>query len=148
MEGDGLLIRHVDDVPWQEVRAQQHGARRASVWNRFVDVAAARTVVHTRYDPGVVLARHWHHSDEVILVLEGELMVGEQRCTSGSVIVLNAGAAFGPLIAGERGVVLFEVFTGPAARAGHDEASFRELLRERGIDELPTPAFDVPAPRA
>ena len=26
-----LKITHIDDVPWQEVKAQQHGERRVSI---------------------------------------------------------------------------------------------------------------------
>jgi len=144
----GPFICHVDELEWQEVRAQRHGDRRASVWNRFVDVAPDRTVIYTRYDAGMILARHSHHSDEVILIVNGELMIGDERCRAGSVVVLEAGESFGPLIAGDEGVVLFEVFNGPPARAGQDQSEFQALLRERSIVELDDIApFHMPAPR-
>ena len=144
----GPFICHVDALEWQEVRAQQHGDRRASVWNRFVDVGPDRTVIYTRYDAGMILARHSHHSDEVILILDGELSVGGEMCRAGSVIVLDAGDSFGPLITGERGAVLFEVFNGRPDRAGQDQSEFEALLRERNVVELDDcPPFRLPPPR-
>ena len=38
-----LIVRHVDDLEWHEVRAQQIGDRRTSVWTRFVDITEDRT---------------------------------------------------------------------------------------------------------
>ena len=43
-----LIVHHVDDLQWHEVRSQQMGDRRASVWNRFVDITDDRTVAYTR----------------------------------------------------------------------------------------------------
>lgn len=140
-------ICHVDDLEWQEVRVQQQDGRRASVWNRFIDVRPERTVVHTRYDPGMVLARHSHQADEVVYVLEGEVLVGDVPCRAGSVIVLEAGVSFGPLVAGDEGTVIFEVFTGAAQRASQDLTGFDELLRERRIVQLDDPPFDISTPR-
>lgn len=144
---DGPYICHVDDLEWQEVRAQEQGGRRASVWNRFVDVRPERTVIHTKYDPGMLLARHAHHADEVIYVLEGEVTVGDVVCRAGHVIVLEAGESFGPLITGDEGAVIFEVFTGAAPRASQDRTGYDELLAERGVTELPDPDFDLSTPR-
>lgn len=140
-------ICHVDDLEWQEVRVQEHEGRRTSVWNRFVDMGPDRSIMHTRYDPGMVLARHSHQALEVVYVLEGSLLVGDVPCRAGSVIVLEAGDSFGPLVTGEDGAVLFEVFTGRPERAGQDRTGFDELLAERGIVELPDPPFDRSTPR-
>jgi len=73
-----LIVHHVDDLEWHEVRSQQIGDRRTSVWNRFVDITDDRTVAYTRYDAGVMLPRHSHHADEVIYIIEGEVTVGDQ----------------------------------------------------------------------
>jgi hypothetical protein len=142
---DGLTIRRVDEIAWQEVRAQVDASgRRISVWNRFVDVTPTRTVLHTRYDPGVVLARHAHHSEEVIFVLDGDIRVGDVSCPAGTVIILEPGMSFGPLIAGDRGALIFEVFRGPAHRKSEDAEEFDRLLAELGVAALPDPTFDLP----
>jgi hypothetical protein len=79
-------------------------------------------------------------------VLEGELMVGERACPSGTLIVLEVGAAFGPLIAGPRGALLFETWAGDPAPVPADKDRNQALLRERGIERLPPPTIVRPAP--
>jgi quercetin dioxygenase-like cupin family protein len=144
---DEPIVVHVDDLDWYEVRAQQIGDRRASVWNRFADVTDNHTIVYTRYDPGAILAKHWHSCDEVIYVLEGAITLGERHCPQGSVIVLDAGTPIGPIITGDEGAFIFEVFNGQAPRAGQDRTGYDELLRSRGVADLPSPAFEMPADR-
>src|SRR4051812_30832910 len=98
------------EVPWTEVVAQQHGDRRVSVHEKFLEWTPERMVVWGRYDPGVVIERHGHASDHLVLVTEGELTVGERVCGPGALLVLEKGAVFGPLIAGARGALLFETW--------------------------------------
>jgi len=143
-----LIVQQVEDLPWHEVRSQQIGDRRTSVWNRFVDITDDRTVAYTRYDAGVMLPRHSHHSDEVIYIIEGEVTVGGQSWPAGTAAVLEAGKFFGPLVTGPDGALLFEVFTGRADRAGQDRTGFAELLEEKGSRELPDPSFTLPPRRS
>jgi hypothetical protein len=143
-----LIVHRVEDLQWHEVRSQQIGDRRTSVWNRFVDITDDRTVAYTRYDAGVMLPRHSHHSDEVIYIIEGEVTVGDQSWPAGTAAVLEAGKFFGPLVAGPEGALLFEVFTGRADRAGQDRSGFAELLEAKGSVELPEPPFTLPPRRS
>jgi len=144
-----LAFVHVDDVPWTEVIAQLHGERRVSVHEKFLEWNARRMVVLGRYDPHVVIERHGHASDHLVYVLEGELLVGERRCPPGTLIVLEVGAKFGPLIAAETGAVLFEVWMGNPRPVPGNKEEYHALLKERGIVRLPNPAFTKPetAPR-
>src|SRR5262245_5911609 len=107
-----LAFVRADAVPWTEVIAQLHGERRVSVHEKFLEWNAKRMVVLGRYDPHVVIERHGHASDHLVYVLEGELLVGDRRCGPGTLIVLELGAKFGPLIAGPEGAMLFEVWMG------------------------------------
>src|SRR5262245_19881721 len=95
-----LHFVNIDDVPWTEVIAQLHGERRVSVHEKFLEWNAKRMVVLGRYDPHVVIDRHGHASDHLVYVLDGELLVGERPCPPGTLIVLELGATFGPLVAG------------------------------------------------
>jgi hypothetical protein len=139
-----LAFVHVDDVPWTEVIAQLHGARRVSVHEKFLEWNAQRMVVLGRYDPHVVIERHGHASDHLVYVLEGELLVGDRSCPPGTLIVLEVGAKFGPLMAGERGALLFEVWTGDPRPAPGDKEAYYALLKEKGIVRLPNPTFKRP----
>ena len=75
----GPRIVHVDDVPWQEVRRQQHGpdpVRTASVYERWLDTQGGFLSLHARWDPGMMVQPHGHNSDHVVFVLEGSMTCG------------------------------------------------------------------------
>ena len=144
-----LAFVHIDDVPWTEVIAQMHGDRRVSVHEKFLEWNDRRMVVLGRYDPHVVIERHGHASDHLVYVLEGELLVGDRPCPPGTLIVLEVGATFGPLVAGERGALLFEVWTGDPRPVPASKEEYYALLKAKGIVRLPNPTFTKPdtAPR-
>jgi hypothetical protein len=140
-----LAFVHIDEVPWKEVIAQMHGARRVSVHEKFLEWTPQQMVVLGRYDPHVVIERHGHQSNHLVYVLEGDLTVGERRCGAGTLIVLERGATFGPLIAGGQGALLFEVWMGDPAPVPADKQGYHALLRQRGIEPLPPPRIERPA---
>jgi hypothetical protein len=140
-----LAFVHEADVPWQEVLAQRHGERRVSVHEKFLEWTPDRMVVLGRYDAGVVVERHGHASDHLVYVLDGELTIGDRRCPAGTLVVLEHGAVFGPLVAGERGALLFETWAGDPAPVPADKAGYQALLRERGIERLAPPTIIRPA---
>lgn len=144
-----LAFVRADDVPWTEVIAQLHGEKRVSVHEKFLEWNSQRMVVLGRYDPHVVIERHGHASDHLVYVLEGELLVGERHCPPGTLIVLELGATFGPLIAGEKGALLFEVWMGDPRPVPANKEEYYALLKAKGIVRLPNPAFRKPstAPR-
>lgn len=139
-----LAFVHADDVPWTEVLAQMHGDRRVSVRNKYLEWTDRRMVSLTRYDPGMVIERHGHVSDQVIYLLEGDLLVGDRPTPAGTLIVLEVGARFGPLVAGERGCLMLEVWFGDPRPVPADKEAHRALLRERGIEPVEL-HFDRPA---
>ncbi|MGH7893387.1 MAG: hypothetical protein ACREQL_01905 [Candidatus Binatia bacterium] len=132
-------------MPWQEVLAQRHGKRRVSVHEKFLEWNEQRMVVLGRYDPHVVVERHGHKSDHLVYVLEGGLMVGDRQCPAGTLIVLEVGATFGPLVAGDGGALLFETWAGDPGPVPADKAEYHALLRVRGIERLNPPKIVRPA---
>jgi hypothetical protein len=140
-----LRFRHVDEEPWREVRAQQHGERRVSVWQKWLDWTPHFLTLYTRYEPGMMIHRHGHNSDHVVFVMEGELMCGETRCSAGMHITLERGAVFGPLVAGPDGALLFELFMGDPGSQPADPEGFERLLAQRGVQKLPDPPIELPA---
>ena len=140
-----LVFRHVDDVTWQEVKAQRHGERRVSVWEKHLEWTPERLVLYARYDPGMVVQRHGHMSDHVVFVLEGEITVHDRPCPAGTQIVLERGAVFGPIVAGPAGALLFEIMLGDPRSVSADPEGFARLCAERGIEPLPNPPIEVPA---
>lgn len=142
---DGLLIRHIDDLEWHEVRVMLVDGRRSVVKNRFVDFGTHRTICHTWYDPGIALARHSHFTEELIYVLEGGFWIDDVWCPQGTVIVLSPGTYFGPLIAGPEGAYLLEAFPGIGVRAGQDRAGWEARAAALKVEPLPDPPFNPPS---
>jgi len=145
-----LRIIRLEDVPWQEVKAQQHGDRRVSVWEKYLEWTPERMVLYGRYDPGMLLERHGHRSDHLVHVLEGSIDVwsdlgGKEPCGPGTTLILPVGAAMGPIEAGPEGALLFEVMLGDPRSVPADPESFAALLAERGVTPLPNPTIDAPA---
>jgi hypothetical protein len=140
-----LAFAHVDDVPWTEVVAQRHpDGRTASARLKFLEWTDARFVALTRYDPGLVLERHGHASDHLVYIIEGHLDVGDHACPPGTLVVLEHGAVFGPLVAGPDGCLLLESYAGDPMPASADPAGYARLLADRGIEKLPNPPFTAP----
>lgn len=139
-----LRIVRLDDVPWQEVKAQQHGDRRVSVWEKYLEWTPERMTLYGRYDPGMLLERHGHRSDHLVHVLEGSIDVGGEVCGPGTTLLLPLGAAMGPIEAGPEGAVLFEVMLGDPRSVPADPEGFAALLAERGVTPLPNPPIDAP----
>ena len=139
-----LRVGNVHELPWLRTREQQNSdGTRSAVQNRIV-ASEPMFVTYTRYEPSMMLARHSHQADEVIFILAGEVRVGEQRWTEGTVAIVEEGAFFGPLVAGPEGALLFEVFNGQAQRAEQDRNGWDELKAARGVSELPIPEFVLP----
>jgi hypothetical protein len=133
VENEEPRFIEVKDVPPREFVAQMHGDRRAGVHCQVMEWNDDRFVAYTRYDPGLVLAKHFHDSDSLVFILEGEVQVGERRCPPGTLIVLEKGVRIGPLIAGPEGCVFLESYAGSVRSTHDDEAAYQAMLAERGI---------------
>ncbi len=147
--GRGPLIRHIDDpaVPWQQVKAQRNAdGSESSVWEKWFAFSPDPPYLslYARYDPGMVVRRHGHRSPHVVFVIDGDLSVGDAICRAGTHIELPEGAQFGPLVAGDRGAVLFEVMLGDPRSWSDDPDSFSEACQTRGVTPLPDPEIDFP----
>jgi hypothetical protein len=144
-----LVFRHVDDIPWQEGRAQQHGDRRVSVWNRLVEWGEdGPSFVHTRYDPGLTLEVHGHNSNHIIYILKGSVTISEVECTPGMMILLEHGATFGPIVAGPEGTELVEFYSGDPRPRSADPEGYLALLASKNIELLPHPKIEIPSRRS
>jgi hypothetical protein len=139
-----LAYRHIDDEKWYEVKAQQQGDRRVSVWEKYLEWTPERLCIYARYDPGMVIERHRHMSDHVVFVLEGEITIGDQLCTKGMHVTLEEGAFFGPIVGGPEGALLYEIMMGDPRAVGEDKAAYAAFCAERGVEVLPNPPLEFP----
>ena len=53
-----LRFRHRDEEKWQEVRAQQHGDRRVSVWEKWLEFTPECLCLYAKWDPGMIVHKH------------------------------------------------------------------------------------------
>lgn len=140
-----LAFVHADQVDAQEVVAQMHGDTRVSVWLKFLEFTDQRMVALTHYDPNLVLERHGHASDHTIFVIDGDVTISGHHCPAGTLIVLERGAEFGPIIAGPNGARILEHYMGDPMPVPKDKEEYYALLEARGITRLQNPRYTPPA---
>jgi anti-sigma factor ChrR (cupin superfamily) len=98
-------------------------------------------VVIVEYAPGTVIGVHHHRSDYYSMVLFGSMEVTRRAENPGSIRHVRAETAYGPLVIGDEGCTVLEVF---ADRQTFVEPVFVGALRSGALD-LGTPA-DNPMP--
>lgn len=142
-------FRHLDDpdVPWQAVKRQRNAdgtvAEVREKWLAFSPDPQYLSL-YARYDPGMIVRRHGHHSPHVLFVIEGGLWCAERWCPAGTHVELPHGAAFGPFRAGPEGATLFEVMMGDPRSWGDRPETFHALMAEHGAEPLPDVELDYP----
>lgn len=143
------MFTHVDDdaIGWQEARRQRNAdGSTSSVREKWLAFGTDPVYLslYAKWDPGMIVRRHGHHSPHVVYVLAGELWCGERRLTAGAHIELPMGVAFGPFRAGERGCELFEVMLGDPRSWGDQPESYEALCAAHGVTPLPDPPVELP----
>lgn len=151
VSGEAPTFRHIDDVPWQKVRAQQNAdGVEVFVHEKWMSYSSDPQYLslYAKYDPGMIVRRHGHYSPHVVFILEGEATFGDQVCGPGMHIELPHGAAFGPIVAGPAGAVMFEVMLGNPRSWGDQPEAFEAALADNGATALPHPPIDLQATEA
>jgi len=121
------------------VRWQFSDGHTASIWERWVELSPRYLAFWNRWDPGALAVQHGHTGDHSVLVLRGELRVGDVVCTAGTHIMLEWGDVFGPMEAGPEGCELYGFIAGEGSPFAGDRAAFEKLLVERGAVAVPLP---------
>lgn len=88
---------------------------------------SAPVVTVVRYAPEAKIPVHFHDADYCTIVVEGDLQVGRHWEHVGSMRLVTAGTAYGPLVAGSNGCTVIDVFGVGAAlvpNAVRDEDRF------------------------
>jgi hypothetical protein len=140
------IIRHLDQMPWQQVRTQMHPDGQRSVWEKWFALGRDPQYLsmYAKWDPGMIVHAHGHYSPQAVYVLDGGMWCADEWCPKGTHIELPMGTALGPLVAGPEGVELFEVMMGDPRSWPADPDGYKELLAERGVQQLPDPPIDLP----
>jgi hypothetical protein len=113
VEGMHEVVTVVDELPWTEI-SRQHNADGtiATLRAKFPIVQPDFTSAYVEHDPGMRTARHSYSADHLVWVIDGGAWFGERWCPADTHIELPAGAAIGPIVAGDDGVRLLELTDG------------------------------------
>jgi len=155
---DGLepVFTNVDDeddgIPFIPVRSQRNAdGSESHVWEKWVafSIEPLYLALFARWDPGMIVRHHGHHSPHTLTVLKGSFTCGDRRggrreLGVGAHIELPLGASFGPFEAGPAGVELYEVMMGDPRSWSDDPDSIHEWLAARGAVQLPDPPIELP----
>ncbi len=140
--------RDGDEVPWIAVRSQRNAdGTESHVWEQWVafSVDPLYLALFARWDPGMIVRRHGHHSPHTLTVLEGSMTCDGVACGPGTHIELPYGASFGPFVAGPDGVHLYEVMLGDPRSWSDEPEALQRALAEHGVEQLPDPPIELPA---
>jgi hypothetical protein len=145
VEGAQATFRHVDDIDWTPVQAQRNADGSTSVvrerWPIFrPDFLSA----YVHYEPGMVVRRHGHRSNHVVIVLDGSGWIGGVPCAAGTHVHVPLGAMFGPLVAGPDGLTCWELSFGEFGGWGDEPESYEREIAARGVTPLPDPPLVLP----
>lgn len=146
---DARLVRHDDEaVPWFAVRSQRNAdGSESHVWERWVafSVEPLYLALQARWDPGMIVRRHGHHSPHTLTVLRGSFTCDGVELGPGDHLELPLGASFGPFVAGPDGVELYEVMMGDPRSWSDEPEVLAAVLAEHGVTPLPDPPIELPA---
>ncbi len=137
-----------DEIPWIPVRSQRNAdGSESHVWEKWVAFSTdpMYLALFAKWDPGMIVRKHGHFSPHVLIVLKGEFQCGDRLCGVGTHIELPLGADFGPFIAGNEGVELYEVMMGDPRSWSDDPEAMQRVLNENGVTPLPDPPINLPA---
>jgi hypothetical protein len=139
-----LRYTHIDALAWQEVRALVgDDGRRLAAREKFLEFSERRMSLYAEWDPGMVVHRHGHNSEQIVFVIDGSVEIDGRHCGPGTFMVLEQGATMGPMIAGPQGVRMFESYDGDPRSWAADPAEHERVLAERGLTPAPLAAIDM-----
>ena len=112
---DGLycVVTHIDDLESSGVAggADDDGSISAAREKLPIDQTDF-TSAYVEVDPGAVIETRGHRGHRVVWFVEGGAQCGERWCPAGTHVELPDGVPFGPIVAGDDGVVFLELTDG------------------------------------
>jgi hypothetical protein len=94
-------------------------------------------------DPGTTVAAHFHQADQFQLIVGGGGTLGRHAVAPGTVHFVGAYSAYGPIVAGDRGLSYFTLRNGWDPGARYMPGARGELPRQRLHREAAGAAIDA-----
>jgi hypothetical protein len=119
---------NLDDLEWKQVKVSADGREFTSrpatlepvdfdeyfahgLWNAFID-AGVFNILGVRMAPGFTIPRHHHNIDQLVLIHEGEVWLGNRSYHAGDGYFTRAGHTY-TITAGPEGATVFEIRKDP-----------------------------------
>jgi len=138
------MFHHVDDIAWTPVQRQRNADGSESVIReRWPIIRPGFLSAYVVYEPGMVVRRHGHRSNHVVILLAGGAWLAGEWCGAGTHVHVPLGAAFGPIVAGPDGVTCWELSFGEFGGWGDRPELFDGEIVARGVTPLPDPPIEI-----
>ena len=139
-----VTLRRLDEIAWTPVQRQRNAdGSESEIRERWPIIRPGCLSAWVHYGPGMVVRRHGHRSNHVVVVLEGSGHLGDEPCGPGTHVHVPLGATFGPIVAGPEGLVCWEVSFGEFGGWGDEPERFAAAVAEHGVTPLPDPPIDL-----
>lgn len=137
-------FHHVDDIAWTPVQRQRNADGSESVIReRWPIIRPGFLSAYVVYEAGMVVRRHGHRSNHVVILLDGGAWLAGDWCEAGTHVHVPLGAAFGPIVAGPEGVTCWELSFGEFGGWGDAPERFDAEIAARGVTPLPDPPIEI-----
>lgn len=139
-----VTYRPVDEITWTPVQRQRNADGSESVIReRWPVIRPGFLSAYVHYESGMVVRRHGHRANHVVILLDGDAEIAGGRSTAGTHLHVPLGAAFGPLIAGPDGVTCWETSFGEFGGWGDEPELYDDAVALRGVTPLPDPHIEL-----
>jgi Cupin domain. len=109
-----MQVIHVDDQPWVDYEDETGFIPQGAAVKPLIDPETGHTFMLTRFAPNYRAPSHWHPSDTIYIITQGEFSVeGEGTYRPGDVRWVKGGTAYGSESAGPDGCEFYIVSMGP-----------------------------------
>ena len=137
-------FHHMDDIEWTPVQRQRNAdGSESCVRERWPIIRPGFLSAYVHYEPGMIVRRHGHRSNHVVVVLDGSGWLGGVPVATGSHMHVPLGASFGPIVAGPDGLTAWETSFGEFGGWGDQPELVEREFAARGVTPLPDPPLFI-----
>jgi hypothetical protein len=117
-------------------------------WSEYYNLgseedAFTMMVPDVRMPPNQLWPLHWHDCWTVVVILEGNCLIGDWYMAPGDVFVAAPSLEYGPLVNGPKGCRLLEIFADMALSPGGYAPEYRDHPTLRGGDHAFKPRSEI-----
>lgn len=141
---DAPAFHDLADIAWTPVQQQRNADGSVSVVReKWPIIRPGFLSAYVHYESGMVVRRHGHRSNHIVIVLGGGAWIGGAWSGPDTHFHVPLGAAFGPIVAGPEGVTCWELSFGEFGGWGDQPELYEREIAARGVTPLPDPPLVI-----